>query len=94
MKRQLEVQLENAWSDYQNKLFIVQAQQNNVATNRQNFNRTAEQFKLGRITSLDFRTAQRNLLTAETNLTQALYDAKLAELTLYQLSGNIEAAEF
>lgn len=94
LKRQLEVQLENAWSDYQNKLFIVQAQQNNVATNRQNFNRTAEQFKLGRITSLDFRTAQRNLLTAETSLTQALYDAKLAELTLYQLSGNIEAAEF
>lgn len=94
LKRQLEVQLENAWSDYQNKLFIVSAQRNNVAANRQNFERTVEQFKLGRITSLDFRTAQRNLLAAEISLTQALYDAKLAELTLYQLSGNIESANF
>jgi outer membrane protein TolC len=59
-----------------------------------NFARTEEQYRLGRGTSLDFRNAQRNLLLAEINLIQAKYDAKLAELLIYQLSGNIQDADF
>lgn len=93
-KSQLEVDFENAWGDYQNKLFVVQAQEANVQTNRQNFQRTVEQYKLGQLTSVDFRTAQRNLLTAEVSLTQAKYDAKIAELVLLQLAGRIQEADF
>jgi outer membrane protein TolC len=92
--QQVTVNFENAWSDFQNKLFIVKAQESNLETNQLNFARTEEQYRLGRVTSLDFRNAQRNLLLAEINLIQAKYDAKLAELLIYQLSGNIQDADF
>ena len=93
-KQQASLDFENAWSDYQNKLFIVSAQQNNLETNQQNFERTKERFRLGQVTSLDFRTAQTNLLTAQTNLIEARYDAKLAELLIVRLSGAIQEAKF
>ncbi|MFT6939637.1 MAG: outer membrane protein TolC [Cyclobacteriaceae bacterium] len=85
---------ENAWSDYQNRLFVVTAQESNLAANRQNFGRTSEQYKLGQVISLDFRTAQRNLLQAEINLVEARYNAKIAELSIYQLVGDVQQAEF
>ena len=53
-----------------------------------------EQYRLGQITSLDFRTAQSNLLNAQTNYIDARYEAKLAELLIYQLAGKIQEAEF
>ena len=93
-EQQVQLNFENAWGDYQNKLFIVQAQENNLKTNRLNFERTQEQYKLGRISSIDFRTSQNNLLTAATSLTRARYDAKLAELLLLQLAGLIQSADF
>lgn len=94
LETDLRVQFENAWGDYQNKLFVVQAQERNLQTNRMNFERSVEQYKLGRLTSIDFRNAQRNLLLAEVGLTQAKFDAKRAELLLFQLAGKITEAEF
>lgn len=91
---QVTLNFENAWADYENRLFNVRAQENNLKTNQQNFERTEEQFKLGRVTSIDFRTAQSNLLNARINLIQSKYDAKLAELTLFQLTGKIQDARF
>jgi outer membrane protein TolC len=94
LENDLQVQFENAWGDYQNKLFVVKAQEKNLATNRENFERSIEQYKLGRINSVTFRTAQRNLLLSEVGLTQAKYDAKRAELLLFQIAGKITEAEF
>jgi outer membrane protein len=84
----------NAWEDYQNKLFVVRTQQKNVQTNTNNFNRTEEQFKLGQITSIEFRQAQINLINAINAKNSAKYDAKLSELQLLQLSGGLLNAEF
>ncbi|HCO83238.1 MAG TPA: transporter, partial [Arenibacter sp.] len=53
-----------------------------------------EQFQLGRITSIEFRQAQINLLNAQTNKNLAKYDAKLAELQLLQLTGQLLSVEF
>jgi len=93
-KQQASLDFENAWSDYENKLFIVRAQENNLQTNQQNFERTQERYRLGQVGSLDFRTAQTNLLTAQTNLIEARYEAKLAELLIVRLSGAIQQAQF
>ena len=93
-QQQVSTTFENAWADYQNRLFVVEAQQKNLEANRLNFLRTEEQYKLGRVTSLVFRTAQNNLLQAELNLITARYNAKLSELTLYQLIGEIQQADF
>lgn len=93
LKEQQEITLRrdvnNAWETYQNSLFTLQVQEKNVSTNSRNFERSEELYKLGQITSIDFRQAQINLLNAKLNLSSAKYAAKNAELQLLQLSGTL-----
>lgn len=81
--------IQNALAIYENRLEIYRIQEQNVVTNQNNFERSREQFQLGRITSIEFRQAQINLLNAQTNKNLAKYDAKLAELQLLQLTGQL-----
>ena len=90
----IERNFNNAWDDYQNKLTIFQVQENNIITSTNNFNRTQEKYKLGQATSIEFRQAQLNLINSELNRNQAKYAAKIAELTLLQLSGELLNIEF
>lgn len=89
LKIDIERNFNNAWDDYQNKLLIYEVQENNIKTAKNNFERTQEKFKLGQATSIEFRQAQLNLLTAELNKNQAKYDAKLAEVLVLQISGDL-----
>ena len=77
----------NAYSTYQNALFVLQAQQANLETAQRNFDRTDEMYKQGQITSIKFRQAQLNQLNAQGSYSQAKYSAKNAELQLKQLAG-------
>lgn len=81
--------IENALEIYENRLRIFKIQEQNVLTNKNNFERSKEQFQLGRITSIEFRQAQINLLNAQTNKNLAKYDAKLSEMQLLQLTGQL-----
>lgn len=98
LKDQLVIEIErnfnNAWDDFQNKLLIYHIQENNIITSQNNFDRTQEKFKIGQATSIEFRQAQLNLLNAELSRNQAKYDAKLAELTVLQLGGELLNVEF
>jgi len=89
LQNQILRDIENALGNYRNKLFILEVQEQNVNTNLDNFNRSEEQYKLGRITSIEFRQAQINLLDARTSLNLAKYDAKLSELEVLQLTGQL-----
>jgi outer membrane protein TolC len=84
----------NAWDDYQNRLAVYQVQENNIVTATNNFNRTQEKYKLGQVTSIEFRQAQLNLLNAELSRNQAKYQAKLSELNVLQLSGELLNVKF
>jgi len=77
----------NAWESYQNLLFTLQVQETNVITTKRNFKRTNERYKLGQVSSIDFRQAQLNLINSELSLNQAKYTAKNAELQLLSLAG-------
>ncbi len=92
-KEQLLVNLEgdfnNVWDDFQNKLNIYKIREENIATSQNNFDRTQEKFKLGQVNSIEFRQAQLNLRNAELSRNIAKYQAKLAELQLLQLSGEL-----
>ena len=90
----IERNFNNAWDDYQNKLTIFKVQENNIITSTNNFNRTQEKYKLGQATSIEFRQAQLNLINSELNRNQAKYAAKIAELTVLQLSGELLNIEF
>ena len=86
--------LKNTWENYQNQLFILKAQETNVLTTQNNFDRSTERYKLGQITSIEFRQAQINLINSKTAFNNAKFDAKLIELQLLQLSGDILNVDF
>ncbi len=79
----------NARGDYENRLQVFELQEQNVITATDNYNRSNERYKLGQITSVELRQAQINLLNAKTNRNLAKYNAKLAELQLLQLTGQL-----
>ncbi|MGR3810565.1 TolC family protein [Jiulongibacter sp. NS-SX5] len=85
---------ENAWTTYQNRLTVWKALEQNVITSRLNFVRSQERYNLRQITSLAFREAQSNYLTAMTSRNRAKYDAKLAELQVYSTAGKIQDAVY
>ncbi len=91
---QLERDIRNAWGVYQNSLRVLDIETYNLATNRDNFTRTQEQFNVGQVTSVQFRQAQFDLVNAAINLSTARYTAKVAELRLLQLCGKLLDAEF
>lgn len=97
-KKSLMIEMErnfyNAWSDYKNKLAIYQVQENNILTSKNNFDRTEEKFKLGQVSSIEFRQAQLNLINAELSRNQAKYAAKISELNVLQLSGELLNVQF
>ncbi|MCB9255898.1 MAG: TolC family protein [Chitinophagales bacterium] len=86
-KNNLNRDFENAWADYQNKVFTYKNLENNLQSTIDNFSRSNEKFKLGQINSVEYRQAQQNLLLAATQLTQSKYSTKLAEIQLLQLAG-------
>jgi len=85
----LENNLKNTWSMYNNKLFVLKAQEKNVISSQNNFDRTKERYNLGQVTSIEFRQAQINLINSKTAYNNTKYDAKLIELELLQLTGEL-----
>ncbi|OIQ30427.1 MAG: transporter [Bacteroidetes bacterium MedPE-SWsnd-G2] len=85
----LDYTMKNSFESYRNALFVLQAQEQNILTNKNNFDRSVERYKLGQISSIEFRQAQVNLLNAQTAYNDAKFTAKLLELELLQLTGEI-----
>ena len=85
----LENNLKNTWSMYNNKLFVLKAQEKNVTSSQNNFDRTKERYNLGQVTSIEFRQAQINLINSKTAYNNTKYYAKLMELELLQLTGEL-----
>jgi outer membrane protein TolC len=81
--------VKNTWDNYKNQLFVLKSQEKNIQTTQNNFDRTQEKYRLGQVTSIEFRQAQINLINSKTAANNAKFDAKLIELLLLQLSGDI-----
>jgi len=90
----IERNFNNAWDNYRNQLEIYNIQEKNIVTAQNNFERTQEKFKLGQVNSIEFRQAQLNLLNAELSRNQSKFEAKLSELEVLQISGELLNVEF
>ncbi len=89
IQQELERDIINAWANYENSKYVLKVENSAVKTNEENFSRTKEQVKIGRLTSIEFRQAQLNLLNAQTSLNNALLNVKLAEIQLLALVGEL-----
>lgn len=87
--QQLERDIVNTWYSYQNALYVIDVEMEALQTNEENFARTQEQVSIGQLTSIEFRQAQLNLLTAQINLNNARFSAKVLEIQMLQLAGRL-----
>jgi outer membrane protein TolC len=83
----LENQLAKFWAEYNTQKAIIENEKINIEISNQNFLKSKELFNLGRVSSLDFRQAQLNLINTKLNLLNAQYNAKIAELQLKKFAG-------
>jgi len=81
--------LTNSIQNFKNAKEIFNIQKKQVETATYNFDRSKVQYKLGSITAIEFRQAQINLTNAQNQRTIAQYQAKLAELQLIQITGQL-----
>ena len=81
--------LENAWSDYKYQINVLRLQERNITTNKLNFERSEEMYNFGQLTSIQFREAQVNYLTARFDYIMSTATAKIEEIRLLRLSGRL-----
>ncbi|WP_309642545.1 TolC family protein [Flavobacterium sp.] len=85
----LESQLNSAFQTYLTNLELMQLEAKNEAIAKQNLDITLDKFRIGTITTLEFRTAQLNFINAKVRNTNTQYQAKLSEIALKELAGNL-----
>lgn len=85
----LETQLATAYQTYLTNLELISLEANNEAIARKNLEITLDKFHIGTITTLEFRTAQLNYINATVRYSNAQYQAKLSEIALKELAGNL-----
>ncbi len=88
-KQDILSQLSTAYQNYITYLDLVKLERGNVELAKQNLDITLAKYKLGSIPPLELREAQKNAIDATSRYVEIQYQAKLAEITLKEISGTL-----
>jgi len=88
-KLDISTQLLTAYQNYSTYLDLVKLEQRNVDIAKENLDITLAKYRLGSIAPLELREAQRNAIDAQNRFIEMQYQAKISEITLKEISGNI-----
>ncbi|TKB96320.1 TolC family protein [Pedobacter cryophilus] len=88
-KQTIDAQLLTAYQNYQTNLQLIFLEESNVAVAKENLDITLEKYRLGSIVPLELREAQRNFIDANARYANALFQTKLAEIALKEITGTI-----
>ena len=86
-ENELIIQLNRLWNTYQNNLQNLRIEQQNIETNRVNFDLVKTLYENGQQSSIEFRQAQLNLINAQSQYFFARTSAKLSEVEIDYLLG-------
>ena len=85
----LESQLATAYQTYLINLELIVLEETNEGIAKQNLDITLDKFRIGTITTIEFRTTQLNYVIAKVRYSDAQFQAKLSEIALKELAGTI-----
>lgn len=86
---QLELDLANAWIDYQTNIRILKTQERNLEVSQLNFTRSQQAYDLGQINSSQLREAQLNYIRAKLIINNLRFTLKAAEIDLRRIAGEL-----
>lgn len=89
LKNQVNTNLLNAYSNFQNALNLVKLEKNTLALIEENNLIATERFRKLAITSLELRQVQIDYINGQTRYINSLYMAKLAEAEMKLLAGDL-----
>lgn len=90
LNQNINAQLTAAYENYSTSLALVKLEEKNLAIAQQNLDITLEKFSLGTLAPVAFREAQLNFVAATNRYVNALYEAKLAEISLKGIAGTLK----
>lgn len=85
----IESDFANMWMAYQNNIELTNLEIESLENATINYEIAMERYQIGDLSGLELREAQNSLLEAEQRLLTALYNTKLYEISLMQISGKI-----
>jgi outer membrane protein len=88
-KQDVSALLNATYQNYITNLDLLKVETGNVDLAKQNLDITFEKYRLGSISPLELREAQRNSINAIIRFLDAQYQAKLTEINLKEISGTL-----
>ena len=89
-KFSLTSKLATLFASYQTNLELIKMEEKNLEIAKQNLEITLAKFKIGTITTIEFRTAQQNFVEASVRYSNTQYITKLSEINLKELAGTLK----
>jgi len=89
VKSNVEAQILKLYETYTTSLKLIELEKENLEIARENVEIAMERYRLGILTPLELREAQKAYIDAESRLISALYQAKVAETNLLKLTGQL-----
>ncbi|MDO6601147.1 TolC family protein [Arenibacter palladensis] len=81
--------LNTTYQTYLTNISLIELEGKNEAIAQENMEITVEKYRIGIIPTIEFRTAQLNYINAKVRHSNAKFQAKLSEIILKQLAGNL-----
>lgn len=90
LKLEITSELNQVWNNYTNNLRVLSLESQNLESARENIDIAMAKYRLGGLAGIEMREIQKNFLDASNRFITAQYLAKIAEISLKQISGRIE----
>ncbi|RIV46894.1 TolC family protein [Flagellimonas pelagia] len=89
-EQELTSMVNTTYQTYLTNISLMELEEKNEAIAKENLDITVEKYRIGIIPTIEFRTAQLNYINAQVRHSNAKFQAKVSEIILKQLAGNLD----